>query len=1354
MQEDKICPYPGLRPFNEEESIFFRGREEHIERIIRRLSIKKFLMLTGASGDGKSSLVYAGVIPNARAGFFKAKFNNWIVADFRPERSPLHNLALALSDKLGYSDIPLLEKELSYGFSSLVNLYKNSPYHLDYESEKWKNAEEQERKILKRKAGNLFILVDQFEEFFTNSENYHNGKTSITSQLVVNLLLETARIALEQDLPIYIICTMRSDYIGQCAAFRGLPEYIGFSQFFVPRLKRKEVHQVIEEPATLSGNTISNRLTEILINELGEGFDQLPVLQHALNQVWKQADKGQQEMDLIHLAKLSGLPNSYLPAEDKNIFDTWFGGIPEFKKEFFTNPSLENVLNAHANELYETAFEFYNQKHSQHITKETACLIIRAVFQCLTKIDDARAVRNRMTLEEITNIINIPEIDSEMVAGVLELFRHQGNTFLKPFITYEEYSLKLKKDDILDITHESLIRNWSLLDNWAKEEYDNYLNFQDFNKQLQRWVTNNKTKGYLLPIGPLTFFEGWYNACKPNKYWLARYDESEDSFEKKLSKAEETLSLAQEFLKRSARKLFFTRTVMKYGANKLLTYLGIIVLVFSCTFFYFDYRKKQNNSVLNDIEHRGLAMLKSNKISSKVKAEFLISYERLHPGNFVGTLNSLNCDTLAYDIANKMFLSSQNIDDFDKVKVNPIVYILMDYMNNTLENIYNDKKLIRNDPFYRRFVDFVRLCAFIKSHEKDHSSIDNLMKQNVNRIYNDYLLGKLNQPNDKLTFDPIVFNGAIESVINYSTDKKDKAKIILSKISPFENKESEKIFDKLYSKDRLLKINWNFSFTHNGGYQELAILYAVSGDAGKVISCYDSIVKYNPNYKTTWRMSFKALALYIISSNSLSSKDINSICNKYEKYAGITHLKFVESVINSLDSYISSWELKNNSNSEPYSNFITSVVYKESYDKIFDYYINEVKTEVKDKNELSFNMAIINKKRGMNSNLNKEQREYYFEKALLNYNSLPKAFLETDAVLGTAGSANSKNIKKSVLFLYPNAINEDQFWQSFWLDESPDKLKFVNYLNNKHLLTQLYFSKDEWKMYDNFLNHLFIPEMEKWNKKDSISYSYFDLAEKFLHTYPLASATIDSNYVYLKQSVRYFELGDTSKAFKYYRMANSKVVLSEEFQKGDDQRGDNHKEIIKLLARYFAVNSSNIMDALKLSSCFYEPYFRRNTLINIVLKLQEKGPIENSCVYLDSIYKYVDKEPKYGLKLLQANAMVGSQALYNLTMKMIKDVNDKQKPRALILFVKGVAFNGYYYKALGYIPDYVSSSNELELYTEIMKAEVKKRLKVKQKLEPKYIDPFKYYDDNNDNSYWGGDYENGQEGTILVYGDE
>ena len=135
--EEKICPYPGLRPFNDDESIFFRGRERNIETIIDLFEKKKFMMLTGASGDGKSSLVYAGIVPQAKAGLFKAKFNNWAIADFRPERAPLNNLTNALSKHFNLQDSETLKNELGLGFSSLIKTYKNSPLYIDTNSKEW-----------------------------------------------------------------------------------------------------------------------------------------------------------------------------------------------------------------------------------------------------------------------------------------------------------------------------------------------------------------------------------------------------------------------------------------------------------------------------------------------------------------------------------------------------------------------------------------------------------------------------------------------------------------------------------------------------------------------------------------------------------------------------------------------------------------------------------------------------------------------------------------------------------------------------------------------------------------------------------------------------------------------------------------------------------------------------------------------------------------------------------------------------------------------------------------------------------------------------------------------------------------
>ena len=244
-----ICPYPGLRPFNENESIFFKGREDHIDKIINQLQEKKYLMVTGASGDGKSSLIYAGLIPRSRAGFFKSKFNNWIIADLKPERSPLTNLAIAITEHLNLNNLNEVEKELSYGFSSLIKLYKESNFYLDYDSETYQNADFNEKQNLKNRSANLLILIDQFEELFTNAENFSKGKPSIQAITLINLIIETTKIAAKQNIPIYIVSTMRSDYVGDCAVFKGLPELMVYSQFFVPRLKRQEIQRAIVEPS-------------------------------------------------------------------------------------------------------------------------------------------------------------------------------------------------------------------------------------------------------------------------------------------------------------------------------------------------------------------------------------------------------------------------------------------------------------------------------------------------------------------------------------------------------------------------------------------------------------------------------------------------------------------------------------------------------------------------------------------------------------------------------------------------------------------------------------------------------------------------------------------------------------------------------------------------------------------------------------------------------------------------------------------------------------------------------------------------------------------------------------------------
>ena len=872
FEEYQICPYTGLRSFTEEESLYFKGREEHIEQATEQLQKNKFLMLTGASGDGKSSLVYAGIVPNARAGFLKSKYSQWSVADFRPERAPFKNLCRVLAKQLDIANAGIVESELQHGFSALVDLYKNSKCFIDVDSVEWQQADDAQKATLKRSASNLIIIVDQFEEFFTNPENYQHGVPSRNSNLVLNVLLETARIALEENLPIYIVFTMRSDYIGQCAAFRSLPEYIGFSQFFVPRLNRSQLQQVIEEPAVLSGNRISRRLTERLIHDISEGVDQLPILQHALNQIYHAASQGKEEMDLIHYAMVGGMPLNELPEDQVSKFGQWFNTLSDKIKQFYQEPNLQNVLDTHANKLFESAAEYYRSKTNKVVSDEVAKAIIKTTFICLTKIDQSRAVRNRMTLREITDIMGRPELTAGDVGAVLEIFREPGNTFIRPFITDSSETTILNDDDVLDITHESLIRNWEYLEQWAQEEFNNYTISLDFEQQLNRWVQSDKSNGFLLSIGPLTYFENWFNVTTPNAYWIARYLPEDIDQEKKLSKSKQVLANAKEFLKRSARKHIVTRTFIQYGSRKVATVAGILVIIALSSFAFRDYLHKQNSYVLSSIKEESLQLTNNEKTAFNEKVILLCEQLRFGQVTLAEIINSIEDPIERINVAGgiPMALVFQGRDEPRDIILQSLL------MTDSLLEAYPKNELDKN-----------KVSGFLKKNNDFGVTLD------VALFYNhDPRIKELRQKNGRrgaqwvlhiVDKEPSGFNDmrnlavTLDNSLNRAAFSEAELDNLIQSLSTFNGNKKSEWHQALFKSDNLLtKGNYGYGFKFNGLYQELAYLYAATGNSDMALRCIDSLLHHNSNY---------------------FSKDYNSMLDNASNIASVFYLNGKESEV-------------------------------------------------------------------------------------------------------------------------------------------------------------------------------------------------------------------------------------------------------------------------------------------------------------------------------------------------------------------------------------------------------------------------------------------------------------------------
>jgi WD40 repeat protein/energy-coupling factor transporter ATP-binding protein EcfA2 len=448
-------PFPGLRSFRPAEAHLFFGRDGQSNEIIRQCVRSQFVAVVGTSGCGKSSLVRAGLLPSLYAGYFAAAGSKWTVADIYPRSDPIGNLSRALLN-LGLHDDASSLNDSSSAVADLVRSARDRGQVAPDE--------------------NFLILVDQFEELFryvARAESPTADRDEKTH--FVRLLLGASR---ESEQRIYVIITMRADFLGDCAQFRDLPEAINRGQYLVPRMTRQQRRAAIEGPIRVAGGAIAPRLTQRMLNELGEDPDQLPVLQHALLRTW---DAWAQEREF-----------------DQPIdFDDYesIGGF-------------ELALSRHADAILAEVAK-------QVPGGETA---VKLIFQRLRDRDaNGRETRRPTSVKELQEVAGL---SFEQIRLVLESFRDDtcGSTFLTPLKTDVP---EIGEQTEIDVTHESLLRRWRRLANeWVREEEESRRAYTRLATRAEEEgpATQNFLKGPLLE----RTLE-WWEERNPNTAWAKRY---------------------------------------------------------------------------------------------------------------------------------------------------------------------------------------------------------------------------------------------------------------------------------------------------------------------------------------------------------------------------------------------------------------------------------------------------------------------------------------------------------------------------------------------------------------------------------------------------------------------------------------------------------------------------------------------------------------------------------------------------------------------------------------------------------------------------------------------------------------
>ncbi len=250
-------PFPGLRPFSQDETHLFFGREGQSRSVLNSLEAHKFVAVIGASGSGKSSLIYCGVIPALEAAADKKQ----ITVSTRPGTNPIVNLVASLSasfhDKVSESAYEQL-------FGGEVSLHD------------W-------IKSILPKGSSLLLVIDQFEEIFRYKQTRSDGAQQEEVDRFVEMIYNACS---GEDNPVSVVLTMRSDFIGECSVFQDLTDLINRSNYLIPQMTRDDFRKAIEGPVKIGGAKIDPVLVEQLLDEVGENTDQLPVLQHSLMRTW------------------------------------------------------------------------------------------------------------------------------------------------------------------------------------------------------------------------------------------------------------------------------------------------------------------------------------------------------------------------------------------------------------------------------------------------------------------------------------------------------------------------------------------------------------------------------------------------------------------------------------------------------------------------------------------------------------------------------------------------------------------------------------------------------------------------------------------------------------------------------------------------------------------------------------------------------------------------------------------------------------------------------------------------------------------------------------------------------------
>jgi hypothetical protein len=500
-------PFPGLRSFDASLHHLFFGREKQVGWLLELLHQQHFLAVIGPSGSGKSSLVRAGVVPTLEAG---RDGQTWQVILSRPGQRILDNVATAL----GQVGAQRVRERVLQGAGGIVEALAEAGFGT---------------------GRNALLIIDQFEELFRLQSS--DKELELETVRCIEALLYAIQ---QREVPVYVIFTMRADFLGNCTFYSGLAEAVNAAGYLVPRMTQEQLRAVIERPVAAADSLISAELVERLLADVGGDENQLPVLQHAMRRTWEYWQENRAHSD-----------------------------APLEIDHYEAVGTVDEALSKHAEEMYAALSDSETQRAAE------------LIFKTLAGGTDLSAGRHPTSLGEL---VEIAGEDEAVVLRAVEQFRQSGCWFLTP-----STDVPLTDDTILDISHESLVRLWQRAQEWSAEEQTSSLLYL---RLASTAALYQEGRAGLYQDPDLELALEWRARTRPTAAWGRRYD---PSFERAMtflehSRKERDFQIARRE-EEQRRKLQRTRRLVVLMGGVSMVFLLMMVFAINLYFSAEEERK-------------------------------------------------------------------------------------------------------------------------------------------------------------------------------------------------------------------------------------------------------------------------------------------------------------------------------------------------------------------------------------------------------------------------------------------------------------------------------------------------------------------------------------------------------------------------------------------------------------------------------------------------------------------------------------------------------------------------------------------------------------------------------------------